>query len=70
METTPVYEMLDEKGPDHCKCFEVGVVIRQQRFASAWGASKKDAEQIAAFRALQELDVIPADQVFPGGDPT
>lgn len=58
MNSTPVYEMLDEKGPDHSKCFEVGVVIGKQRFSNAWGASKKDAEQLAAFYTLQELNVI------------
>lgn len=66
LDTTPLYEMLDEKGPDHSKCFEVGVVINQRRLATAWGPSKKEAEQLAAFRALQELEEIPADQVFPG----
>ncbi|MBN1437190.1 MAG: ribonuclease III [Sedimentisphaerales bacterium] len=61
MDTTPVYEILDEKGPDHSKCFEVRVVIDHRRFASAWGPSKKEAEQLAAYLALQELNVIPAD---------
>ena len=65
MDTTPVYELLDEKGPDHSKCFEVGVVIGVRRFAGGWGPNKKEAEQLAAFRALQELDVIPADAEFP-----
>ena len=65
MDTTPVYELLDEKGPDHSKCFEVGVTINQRRFAAAWGPNKKDAEQIAAFRALQELDIISRDTQFP-----
>ncbi len=65
MDSTPVYELLDEKGPDHSKCFEVGVVISQQRFASAWGPSKKDAEQLAAYRALQELQIIPKENDYP-----
>jgi len=53
--TTPYYESLDEKGPDHCKCFEVCVVIDRRRFPSAWGPSKKEAEQEAARRALDIL---------------
>jgi ribonuclease-3 len=61
MDATPVYEILDEKGPDHSKCFEVGVLIGNQRFASAWGTSKKDAEQLAAYYALQELKLIAGD---------
>jgi len=59
LDSTPNYEMLDEKGPDHSKCFEVGVLIGHQRFGSAWGPSKKDAEQAAAYHALQELDQLP-----------
>ncbi|MBI9017509.1 MAG: ribonuclease III [Phycisphaerae bacterium] len=59
LDATPNYEMLDEKGPDHSKCFEVGVLIGHQRFGSAWGPSKKDAEQMAAFHALQELEQLP-----------
>ena len=52
---TPQYEALDEQGPDHSKCFEVCVVIRGERFPSAWGQSKKEAEQEAAQHALELL---------------
>ena len=55
---TPVYFLLDEKGPDHNKCFELGVVIDNQHFPSAWGTNKKEAEQKAAFNALVELGVL------------
>ena len=55
---TPVYMLLDEKGPDHNKCFELGVVVDNQHFTSAWGTNKKEAEQKAAFNALVELDVL------------
>ena len=56
--TTPVYELLDEKGPDHDKCFETEVVIGERHFPSAWGTNKKEAEQKAAFNALVELGVL------------
>jgi ribonuclease-3 len=56
---TPIYELLDEKGPDHDKCFEVEAVVGVRRFPSAWGTNKKDAEQKAAFNALVELEIIP-----------
>jgi ribonuclease-3 len=56
--TTPHYELLDEKGPDHNKCFESSVVIDERRFQSAWGVTKKEAEQKAAFNALEELGLI------------
>lgn len=58
---TPSYDMLDEKGPDHAKCFEVAVCIGGRRFKSAWGPSKKDAEQKAAMNALVELELLPAE---------
>ncbi|MHC4423524.1 MAG: ribonuclease III [Planctomycetota bacterium] len=55
---TPLYELLDEKGPDHDKCFESEVVIGERHFASAWGTNKKEAEQKAAFNALVELGIL------------
>jgi ribonuclease-3 len=55
---TPIYVLLDEKGPDHDKCFESEVVIAERHFQSAWGTNKKQAEQKAAFKALVELGVL------------
>ena len=55
---TPSYLLLDEKGPDHNKCFELEVVIEDRHFPSAWGTNKKEAEQKAAFNALVELGVL------------
>jgi len=55
LSATPSYQALDEQGPDHCKCFEVCVVLEGRRFPSAWGASKKEAEQEAARLALERL---------------
>jgi ribonuclease III len=52
------YELLDEKGPDHNKCFECAAVIDKKRYPSAWGMTKKDAQQKAAYNALLELGVI------------
>ena len=56
--STPTYILLDEKGPDHDKCFELEVVIEERHFQSAWGTNKKEAEQKAAFNALVELGVL------------
>ena len=64
LDTTPIYEVLDEKGPDHSKCFEVAVAMGTQRFPSAWGTSKKEAEQTAAFLTLKHLNIIPEDAPF------
>jgi ribonuclease-3 len=60
---TPIYELLDEKGPDHSKCFEVCVVINGRRFAGAWGPNKKTAEQKAALLALEEMGVVGKKEV-------
>jgi ribonuclease-3 len=58
----PMYVVLDEKGPDHAKCFEVAVVSGERRFPSCWGASKKAAEQAAALEALRQLGVVAPDE--------
>ena len=55
---TPSYILLDEKGPDHNKCFELEVTIEDRHFPSAWGSNKKEAEQKAAYNALVELGVL------------
>jgi ribonuclease III len=60
---TPIYELLDEKGPDHSKCFEVGVCVGGRRFTSAWGPNKKMAEQKAALLALEEMGVLDPKEV-------
>ena len=52
---TPTYLLLDEKGPDHSKCFKIAAQIQGQRYTPAWGRNKKDAEQRAAMNALAEL---------------
>ena len=60
---SPNYEVLDEKGPDHAKAFEIAVTIRGRRYPSAWGPSKKAAEQRAAQEALHVLGQLEAETV-------
>lgn len=62
LNSTPVYELLDEKGPDHSKCFEVAVSIGRRQFPGAWGPSKKEAEQKAAKLALVLLGLLEDDE--------
>ncbi|HYV36657.1 MAG TPA: ribonuclease III [Gemmataceae bacterium] len=57
---TPLYELQDEKGPDHSKCFKIAAVIGKYRHAAAWGRNKKEAEQKAAMNALAEINGEPA----------
>jgi len=54
--TTPVYQLLDEKGPDHSKCFKIAAQIGHTRYQAAWGPNKKEAEQRAARNALSEMN--------------
>lgn len=53
---TPTYQLIDEQGPDHSKCFQVAAVIGAKSFEPAWGRNKKEAEQRAACNALTELN--------------
>jgi ribonuclease-3 len=60
---TPQYVLLDEKGPDHSKCFKIAAVIGRYTHAGAWGRTKKEAEQRAAMNALAQIhgEEIPFD---------
>lgn len=60
-DATPNYRILDEKGPDHAKCFKVAVEIAGTLHESAWGSSKKESEQLAALNALRTLGVLTED---------
>jgi ribonuclease-3 len=51
----PEYRLVGTLGPDHRKFFEIEVVVRGERLASATGPSKKEAEQEAARLALEAL---------------
>lgn len=53
---TPQYHLLDEKGPDHSKCFKISAVIGRHGYAAAWGRNKKEAEQKAAMNALAQIN--------------
>jgi len=54
--STPTYNLLDEKGPDHSKCFKIAAQIGRTRYQGAWGRNKKEAEQRAARNALSEIN--------------
>ncbi len=60
--SNPQYRLLDEKGPDHAKCFEVCVEMDGQQYSSAWANSKKEAEQKAALIALSEMGLAEIDE--------
>jgi ribonuclease-3 len=60
MGATPVYTLLDEKGPDHAKCFKIAATVGAETYAAVWGPSKKEAEQRAAENAWHQLQGLPA----------
>lgn len=49
------YNLLEEKGPDHNKCFVTEVLIDGEVLASGEGSSKKNAQQMAAYKAILKL---------------
>lgn len=53
--STPVYQLLDETGPDHSKHFKITAQVGGNRYHPAWGKNKKEAEQRAACNALSEM---------------
>lgn len=51
----PTYVLVDEEGPDHKKTFQISAKIGSSTYPPAWGNNKKEAEQRAAWNALQML---------------
>jgi ribonuclease-3 len=50
---TPRYEVVKEWGPDHARQFRIGVLLGDELIAEGEGASKQDAQQVAAEEALK-----------------
>jgi len=53
---TPVYQVLEEVGPDHLKHFLVGVMLGEEVIAKGEGSSKHEAELKAAEEGLKAKD--------------
>ena len=51
----PVYRLVSEKGPPHKRTFEVEVTVKGEVLATGSASKKKDAEQLAAEKALERL---------------
>ncbi len=54
--SAPSYVIVEQRGPDHAREYCVLVQIDDREFDSAWGRSKKEAEQKAAMNALRIID--------------
>lgn len=53
---SPVYKVIDSRGPDHAKEFDVEVTVSEKRYGVGSGRSKQEAEQQAARAALDSMD--------------
>jgi len=51
----PSYRVIQEKGPDHNKQFQVVLLVAGRELGRAWGKSKKEAERKAAEAAIKTL---------------
>ena len=54
-QTTPVYKVVSEEGPDHRKVFKISVMINGEEKGFGQGNSKKEAQQAAAEQAFSNL---------------
>lgn len=52
---TVQYELVEEKGPDHCKEFTVEVQFGECTLGKGVGKTKKAAEQMAAYESILKL---------------
>lgn len=68
---TPMYYLLQEKGPDHDKWFKMVAQVGGRRFLPAWGRNKKEAEQRAAANAWRALrqESTEGDELEPDDEP-
>ena len=51
----PTYKVISNTGPRHKPLFKVGVKLMNTKFYFSEGKSKKDAEQNAATKCLEDL---------------
>ena len=51
----PIYKLISNTGPRHNPLFKVAVKLKDTKFFTAQGASKKDAEQNAASLCLESI---------------
>lgn len=55
---TPVYKIIEEKGPEHDKIFVVEVSYMDEVLAVGSGKTKKEAQQEGAYNACKKLGII------------
>lgn len=55
---TPIYKVLDEKGPEHKRIFRIGVYFNNKMLGIGIAPSKKEAEEEAAKKAFENIDLL------------
>jgi len=55
--TLPIYKNVSNQGPSHRPSFKISVKITNSKLFTGEGASKKKAEQLAAFKLLKSLNL-------------
>ncbi|HWP83015.1 MAG TPA: ribonuclease III [Bacteroidota bacterium] len=58
----PKYSIVREEGPDHDRRFTIEVYLGNEQYGIGSGRSKKEAEQAAAFQALEKIEHMHAHQ--------
>lgn len=53
---TPLYEVVQEDGPDHDKIFTVALIVNQKELGRGTGSSKQKAEEEAAKMAIETIN--------------
>ncbi len=56
LKVTPVYRLLETRGPDHAREFTVEVLLGEEIFGIGHGRNKQSAEQDAARTAIERLE--------------
>jgi ribonuclease-3 len=56
LQVTPLYRLVETRGPDHAKQFTIEVVLKDQVYGRGTGRSKQIAEQEAARVAIETLE--------------
>ena len=51
----PIYKLISNTGPRHKPLFKVSVKLKNTKFFTSQGTSKKEAEQNAAFLCLESI---------------
>ena len=55
---TPIYKVLEEKGPEHKRIFKIGVYFKNKQLGIGVAMSKKEAEEKAAKSAFENIGTL------------